>query len=151
MGTYDRVSTIFILGFALFICAESYRLGPGSFSQPGPGFLPLGSGLVIGILALLLFCGVGRKKRGMKPDPSAGGIAWRKVGGVLASLIAYAGLLNVLGFHVVNVLWLGFVCKGMGKMGWAAALGISLGSAFLSYLLFEYYLAIRFPRGVFGI
>jgi putative tricarboxylic transport membrane protein len=150
MGTYDRVSTIFLLGFALFICVESYRLGPGTFSQPGPGFLPLGSGLVIGAFALLLLAGVGRKKNA-SPDLPAGRIAWKKVGTILASLAAYAALLNLLGFHLINLLWLGIICRGMGRMGWPAALAVSLGSTFGAYLLFEYYLSIRFPRGVLGI
>jgi hypothetical protein len=130
---------------------ESYRLGLGSFSDPGPGFVPLGSGLLIGIFALLISAGVGRMEKEVKRDLSTGRIAWGRVGAILTSLAAYAGLLNILGFHLVNVLWLSFVCKRMGKMSWGAALGISFGSTFLSYFLFEYYLSIRFPRGIFGI
>jgi putative tricarboxylic transport membrane protein len=150
MATDDRVSTIFILGFALFICVESYRLGPGSFSQPGPGFLPLGAGLVIGVFSLLLLAGAGRKKDAEK-KPSPGRIAWGKAAMTLGSLLGYAALLNVLGFHLVNVLWMAFVCRGMGKMRWGATLALSFGSTFLTYFLFEYYLSIRFPRGVLGI
>ncbi len=151
MGPHDRASALFIFGFALFICIESLRLGAGSFSQPGPGFLPLASGLVIGTFALLLLTGAGQKKKEMKANPSAGKIAWGKVVLTLTSLAAYAGLLNVLGFHLLTILWLGFICKGMGKMRWGATLGMSLGATVLTYFLFEYYLAIRFPRGIFGI
>jgi putative tricarboxylic transport membrane protein len=148
---YERVSAFFILCYALFICVESYRLGLGSLSQPGPGFVPLGSGVVIGIFALLLLSGTGRKKKEMKAISSRGHIAWRKPGSVVISLLAYAGFLNVLGFYLINIVWLVFVCKVIGKMGWGATLGLSLGSAVLSYFLFENYLTIRFPRGVFGI
>ncbi len=151
MGLHDRASALFMFGFALFICIESLRLGAGSFSQPGPGFLPLGSGLVIGTFALLLLTGAGQKKKEMKANPSAGKIAWGKVVLTLASLAAYAGLLNVLGFHLLNVLWMVCICKGIGKMRWGATLGVSLGATFLTYFLFEYYLAIRFPRGMVGI
>jgi hypothetical protein len=40
MAKYDRISTIFFVGFALAICVESIRIGPGSLSNPGPGLIP---------------------------------------------------------------------------------------------------------------
>ncbi len=149
MGKHDRVSNLFFLGLAVAICVESYRLGPGSFSQPGPGLVPLGSGLILGIFAFIVFVRTfSRKEEG---ENLWRGAAWSKMIYILASLAAYAGFLNSLGFPLINFLWMGFVCWKIGKMGWKAALLTSLASTFFAYLLFEHYLSIRFPRGIWGI
>jgi hypothetical protein len=50
MEKYDRISASFWICIALAICIESLRLGPGSFINPGPGFVPLASGLILGIV-----------------------------------------------------------------------------------------------------
>jgi hypothetical protein len=146
MGKHDLVGILFFLGLAAAICVESYRLGPGSFSEPGPGLVPLGSGLILGIFALIVLVRTFTRKE-------EGGFLWRGGAGskmiyILASMVAYAGLLNFLGFLLLNFLWMGFVCWKIGKMGWKGTLLTSLASTFLAYLLFEHYLSIRFPRGV---
>jgi len=148
MSKHDRVSTLFFLGLAVAICVEAYRLGPGSFSQPGPGFVPLGSGLILGIFAFLVLVGTFRSAR-------EGENLWRSTSGskmiyILASLVIYAGFLDYLGFPLMNFLWMGFVCWKIGKMGWKGTLLTSLASTFFAYLLFEHYLSIRFPGGVWG-
>ena len=150
MGKVDRVSTLFFLGLAVAICVESYRLGPGSFSQPGPGLVPLGSGLILGIFASVVLV---RTFRGKEEGENLWrpGAVRRKMIYVVASLIAYAGLLNTLGFLLTNFLWMGLVAWKVGQLGWKAALLISLASTFFAYLLFEHYLSIRFPRGVWGV
>ena len=150
MGRHDRVGILFFLGLAVAIVVESYRLGPGSFSEPGPGLVPLGSGLILGIFALAVWVRTSTRKE------EEGEVLWRRGAGtkliyILASLVAYAGLLNFLGFLLMNFLWMGFVCWKMGKMGWKATLLTSLASTFFAYLLFEHYLSIRFPRGVWGM
>jgi hypothetical protein len=149
MGNHDRVSTLFFLGLAVAICVESYRLGPGSFSQPGPGLVPLGSGLILGIFAFIVLVRTFRRRE--EGENLWRGAAWKKMIYILASLAAYAGFLNSLGFPLINFLWMGFVCWKIGKMGWKAAFLTSLASTFFAYLLFEHYLSIRFPRGIWGI
>ncbi len=149
MGKHDRVSTLFFLGLAVAICVESYRLGPGPFSQPGPGLVPLGSGLILGIFAFIVFVRTFRRKE--EGENLWRGAAWSKMIYILASLAAYAGFLNSLGFPLINFLWMGFVCWKIGKMSWKAVLLTSLASTFFAYLLFEHYLSIRFPMGVWGV
>ena len=54
MTKYDRMSTLFFIGLAIVICEESIRIGAGSLSNPGPGLIPLGSGLILGIFGLIV-------------------------------------------------------------------------------------------------
>jgi putative tricarboxylic transport membrane protein len=150
MFRYDRVSAIFWVGIAIPICVESIRLGPGSLSKPGPGLLPLACGLVLGILGLTLYISTSKFADERKDVFGKKGPQWGKLGFTLASLIIYAFLIELLGFIMITFLWMGFVCR-LGKISWKTTVFISVIVSFLCYVLFVYGLAIRFPRGIFGI
>ena len=54
MNLRNQWSGLFWLVFSIFVCVDAVRMGRGSFQVPGPGFLPFWSGVVVGILAILL-------------------------------------------------------------------------------------------------
>lgn len=149
MGKYDRMSALFWVGMGIAISVESIRLGPGSLSAPGPGLIPLGCGLFLGVFGFILFV------RTFKIVAEGGEVIqeqvtqWDKLIFVLASLIGYAFLIEFLGFLLVTLLWMGFIFR-LGKIGWKATVFISVVSTSLCYILFGYYLGIRFPRGILG-
>jgi hypothetical protein len=133
---------------AIAICVESIRLGPGSLSAPGPGLIALGCGMSLGILGLILFARTfksGAKRREVVWEQ---GILWKKLVFALASLIGYAFSLDILGFRLVTLLWMGFICR-FGKIGWKMTVFISIITTLSCYILFTY-LGIRFPHGVLG-
>ncbi len=66
---------------------------------------------------------------------------------IAVSITAYAFLIDLLGFHLVTFLWMIYVCWGIGEMRWKNAILVSIITTFSSYLLFEHYLHINFPRG----
>ena len=151
MIKYDRMSSLFFIGVAIFICEESIRLGAGSLSNPGPGLIPLGSGLILGIFGFIVFV------RTFIKNSSEGkgalwvqGTKWRNIVSALLSMIAYAFLIDLLGFNLVTFLWMGLVCRGIGKMGWVKTIFTAVMTTFLSYLVFEHYLGVRFPHGIWG-
>ena len=76
-------------------------------------------------------------------------ISWQKVVLALSYLVGYALLLEVLGFLLVTVLWVGANCR-LGNMGWKKTLLISVTATLSCFLIFEYFLKVRFPRGIFG-
>ena len=149
MIRYDRMSTLFFIGLAIAIIIESIRIGPGSLSNPGPGLIPLGSGLVIGIPGLIVFV-----LTFVRRSPDVRGTLWRvgtKWGNIvltLISMIGFAFLINLLGFHLVTFLWLSFLCRWIGRMGWKGTLFTSAVTTFSCYVLFEYCLDVHFPRGM---
>lgn len=147
MTKYDRISTLFLVGLAIAISLESIRIGPGSLSNPGPGLIPLGSGLVLGILGLIGFFRTFVR-------PSSEGLRENavKLGGrtisALVSMVAFAFLINALGFLTVTFLWMGFVCRWIAGMGWKGTIFTSVVTPLCTWLLFEVFLEIRFPRGI---
>ena len=149
MTKYDRMSSLFFMGVAISICEESIRLGAGSLSSPGPGLIPLGSGLILGIIGFIVFV------RTFFKDSSEGKgslwmqrARWRNIVAALLSMAAYAFLMDLLGFKLITFLWMAFVCRGIGKIGWVKTIFTAVTTTFLSYLIFERYLGVRFPHGI---
>ncbi len=145
----DRMSALFWVGMGIAICIESIRLGPGQLSSPGPGLIPLGCGLFLGFFGTVVFIRTfkmsSKESEGFRKQKPQ----WRKLTLTLASLVSYAFLLDFLGFKLVTLFWMVFICR-LGKMGWRASVLISVITMFSSYILFGYYLGIRFPRGILG-
>lgn len=151
MKKYDRISTAFLIVLALGICVESIRIDPGSLSNPGPGLIPLGCGLGLGTLGLILF-GLTFTSRSQQNDlPVERGTNRSNILLVLVSIVGFAFLINVLGFHPVTFIWMIFVCRMIGRMGWKGTIFTSGVTTVSSYLLFGYFLEIRFPGGILGI
>lgn len=147
MARYDRISALFWIVLAIAICVESVRLGPGSLSVPGPGLIPLGCGLSLGILGLAL---VSRTLKDTREEVLwKKGTSWTKLLLTLASVVFYAFFLHVIGFLLMTFLWLVFVCK-VGNMSWRRTFTVAIIATCLCYVLFNYFLGIRFPRGIVG-
>jgi len=59
---YDRIAGIFFLSVGAFFSLYARTVEIGSWSEPGPGFLPFWAGLTIAIMsAALLFQRRGKK------------------------------------------------------------------------------------------
>ena len=43
----NRISNLFLLGFAVLILSLSLKLGIGNFRNPGPGFVPFLASLLL--------------------------------------------------------------------------------------------------------
>lgn len=147
MERREKITLFFWLFLSVFVCIESLRLGLGSFMAPGPGFLPFGASLVIGLLVCVRFL----KERGKK---LIGGVAplfrgknIRNVIYILGVLFAYPLLLYQLGFVICTLFFIGFSLRIIGSQKWRYVLGISIGTAVLSYLLFDVWLNIQLPKG----
>jgi hypothetical protein len=149
MAKHDRMSTLFFVGLAIAIIVESIRMGRGSLSNPGPGLIPLGCGLVIGILSLIVFAGTfrGSSREGLRDKAMR--FSWNIIS-ALISMVAFGFLVNPLGFYTTTFLWLGFVCRWIARMGWKATIILSVIATLSTWLLFGYFLEIRFPRGIMG-
>ena len=134
----------------LLFCLFSLKLGLGSVTAPGPGFVPFLAGgllIVLTIAALL----EGRPETRMKSwSQLFGGERWRVVLGILGSLFLYALVMDVLGFILSTFLMLLFLFKISEGQRWKVAIGASIITMVLTYFLFDYFLQISFPRGFLG-
>jgi hypothetical protein len=78
-------------------------------------------------------------------------VRWQKVLIVLGGLSLYIYFFNVLGFIVSTFLLMMFLFKAVEPTKWWVAIASSIITIIFSYLVFEIWLQVPFPRGVLGI
>jgi putative tricarboxylic transport membrane protein len=89
---------VFWVLLSVFVLLYAYRLGIGSFTNPGPGLFPFCLGLIMFIIAGILLTQILIKTGVHKTEKDEQPANFLKVIVVLAVLFAYAFLLENLGF-----------------------------------------------------
>ena len=136
-----------MIAFSAYVCFESLRLGFGSWRKPGPGFLSFWSGAVLGSLALASLLDF----RKIEGHGSKGRVSWKGEVFCFLALVAYALLLNPLGFIPATFLFVTFIVRRVEGKSWGAAILLALGAALGSYILFDISLKSQLPKGIMEI
>ena len=152
MKWLNRASHLSLMGFSVLIFFFCVRLGIGKPQSPGPGFMPL-------LAAVLLFClsfaTIIVESRGAADDEgrksSLGLKELTKPVCLVISLIGYAFLLNVLGYPVATFLLLFTLFSVTEPQQWRKNLVIAALVAVLSFLVFDKWLRVQLPDGIFLI
>jgi putative tricarboxylic transport membrane protein len=152
MKWLNRASHLSLMGFSVLIFFFCVRLGIGKPQSPGPGFMPL-------LAAVLLFClsfaTIIVESRGAADDEgrksSLGLKELTKPVCLVISLIGYAFLLNVLGYPVATFLLLFTLFSVTEPQQWRKNLVIAALVAVFSFLVFDKWLRVQLPDGIFLI
>ncbi|OGP55217.1 MAG: hypothetical protein A2162_06465 [Deltaproteobacteria bacterium RBG_13_52_11b] len=145
----DRVTSLFLLVLSIFFCIGSLRLGMGHLHDPGPGYIPFFSGVLLGLLAIGIFLkGTWGKS---KSQGFRFGKQLKKGGWILGTLIVYALLLEKLGFLMTTFLFLIICLSSFRPRRWVGIFLVSLLTVVISYLLFAVWLKVQLPTGILGI
>lgn len=123
-------------------------LGTGAANEPGSGFVFLWSGLLLALLALFLVASSIGDWREAGTELHA--IAWKRVFAVLTALVLYGVFLEKLGFVPSSFLLLILLARLGGATRWASLLAIASAAALSTFVLFDVWLNIRLPKGIFG-
>jgi putative tricarboxylic transport membrane protein len=146
----DQISSLVCFLMAVFICLKSISLPMGSWSSPGPAFLPFGTGILLGLLSVILYLKASLSK---SPKSEQSWFPKERRKGLALVLIAsflYAIFLDILGF-LISTFLLFFVLLGfIEPQKWTVVVGGSLLISFASYALFELLLQVGLPRGFLG-
>lgn len=138
----------FWVAVGLLACYGASRLGLGSVAEPGAGFIFFWSGLVLIILSLIVFADAVRSSEDTVREMPE--INWPKIALVLFSLLLYAFFLERLGFILTTFALMSFLLGCIEGTGWLRSLGIAGAAVLTSYAMFELWLKIRLPKGIFG-
>jgi hypothetical protein len=151
MKTYP-VYDFVLIAFASCVAAGSLKLGFGRFSNPGAGFMPFLSSILLITLGLAdLAAGAASRWKADKTDKELwSDIEWHRMFGALGLLAGYALLLPLLGFCLPTAALLFFLFHLIEQRpAWRTALGaVAITAVF--YLGFGYALGAELPRGLLG-
>jgi FtsH-binding integral membrane protein len=125
------------------------QLGLGQVSDPGPGFTIFLAAAVLAALSVMLVV-----SSLWFPKNEAGGesdaIRWGKIGLILVSLIAYGLVLRKLGFVLSTFLLVVIFLRVIERKNWSAALLSGVAMSLGTYVVFDWLLQARLPRGILG-
>lgn len=148
----ETIGGIFWLLFGIIftILATGYQIG--SVTQPGPGFLPFGVGLLLIFFSLIILAqGLNSLKNigQVVPFSRPGGL--KKVAYIVSILLALAFLFEQIGY-LIAVFLLIALCMLVDELkSWKRIIGIALATALGVYILFVLLLSQQLPRGLLGI
>ncbi len=139
------------LGFAL--CIGSLRLGLGTLQTPGTGFASFMAGGLLGLFGLILTTYATLEKSSASETIKIIFTKETLKQPVLSLLIlfSYPLLLKIFGFIIATFLFLFFLFKAMEPRKWFTLIVISICAAIASYLIFQVWLRVSFPKGTIGI
>ena len=148
----DGIAGLILLAISLVLLVQSFQLPSLPIVPVGPGFYPA---LVLSFMAAasaLLVVQDLMKRAPLVADAGATPRRdYRLVVIAFAIVGAYVALLPLLGFRVATVLFVGTLQAALGRpqtaRQWIVLLAIALGTAAVSYVVFERYLLVLLPRG----
>ena len=150
MKRAEEITCLFWLVLAVAVCAGSLRLNVGTPSQPSSGFLPFGTGLLLGVLAFVHLAQITLRKA--EKDESFGGeFRWKRGAAVVASLLLYVLLLPRLGYLLTTFLFMAVLFSLYERRKWWVVGSASLLVIAATYLVFHHWLKVQFPVGIFRI
>ena len=151
MGKYDRISSLVWLALAFYMSIESTRLPLGSWRDPGPGFLPLLVGLILAGLSIICFVQARKAESTGQKASWYSRERWKNLIRVLFALLAYALVLDILGFLICTFLFMIFLFRfGMEPQKWFWTIGGSGVASLSCYAVFELWLRTQLPKGILG-
>jgi putative tricarboxylic transport membrane protein len=149
----DGIAGLILLAISLVLLVKSFQLPSLPIVPVGPGFYPA---IVLSFMAAASALLVLQDVMKRRPTAAAGAgdapprnyllvvIAFAIVG-------AYVVLLPLVGFRVATVLFVGALQAALGRprtaRQWVVLAAIALGTAVVSYFIFERYLLVLLPRG----
>ena len=155
MKNRDAIPALIWIIIGLAVMMVSYRMSLGTLHSPGPGLLPflLGSFLIVASLPILVGSFLALRRTG--PDNRGAeiwaGVEFKNLLIIVISLVAYALLLESLGFILTAFLFLFLLFATFDSRRWFFALGISSVTICITYILFNVVLRVELPSGLLRI
>lgn len=147
----NQIAGVAFLLLAVWVAWQALKMRFYSHLGPGPGFFPFWLALALGVvsLAMLVQATVGAsepKPVGFVPDRR--GIL--RVIAVFVALALTAALLEPLGFRLTMFAALAFLLVALGQQNWFVTLAVASAGSFGAFLLFDRWLRVTLPTGIFG-
>ena len=139
----EVIGGIFWGGVGIFFALGAVKLKLGTFHSPGPGFIPLGTALLLILLSLFTFA-----KGLIRPTRQTGDIPWKRPALVIGAVFLYGVLITVTGFlpstFVLMIILFGLLIT-IKKKKWLYVTLCAAATALGAWLVFSVFLRVPFP------
>ncbi len=129
----EKLISVFFLVASIVYTYYAHHLSFGTFAAPKAGFLPVISGQIAIILALILVI----KPWAQANMRQAVNINWRKLVFVIAGLLFYIVLFKLVGYLAATFVIMFYLLKMTETTGWLIPGLLSAGVAASFYFIFE--------------
>jgi putative tricarboxylic transport membrane protein len=152
MKKADMITAVVLLTLAGYVIQDAWRMPPSATFGPGAGFLPFWLGILLAVLATILFV-TNWKRETTEKDSDAvfpGKKALFAITLVMAGLAVYIQLIEVLGFLVDTFLFVLFLVKVVERETWRLTLTVAISTTAVLFVTFQILLKITLPSNMFG-
>jgi putative tricarboxylic transport membrane protein len=147
----DGVVGLILLAISLALLVQAFQLPRLPIVPVGPGFYPSIVLVFLAAMSALLVVQDIRKRlerATAAPQPQRN---YRLVAIAFAIVGAYVALLPLIGFRLASALFVAVLQATIDRprtgRGWAAVIAVAIGTAAITYFIFERYLLVLLPRG----
>lgn len=145
------LAAVVLAGFGGFVIHGSLGLPYVSEFGPGPGFIPLWTGIGIVVCSLvILFNYFFRGNTGVEETAQASGLEIARALGAWAVFAAAIALISVAGFGLSIALLTAFLILVLDRRPLLVAVSVALGLALGFHLVFVVALGVPLPAGPWG-
>lgn len=153
MRKIEFLTALGFIAFSLAVMGAGLRVGvgvPGKAFQPG--FFPFWLGALLGLCGAIIIVQLLAAPGRLAYVPFFHDrTAWVSVLKVTSTAAAMLILTYLVGFYTASIAYLFVYLRFVGKHRWPAVIVMSLGIPIASHIIFEQFLQILLPRGVFSL
>ena len=151
MPTLEFFGALFWFVLSLYVSAESYRMGLGTWHDPGDGYFSFGAGLLLAVMSLSLIIKELPKLRQKSSFSVSEKSRWEAVILIVVAMFLYALLFTQLGFVLCTFLLIVSLLRFVGSRSWVTSTIAGSLVTLSSYVLFNVLLKTGLPKGFFGL
>jgi len=152
MKKAEMITGVFLLVLSGLVVWQALEMPPSATFGPGAGFLPFWLGILLAVLATILFVSAWRREMTAKEDAPVfpGKQALFTIALVLSALGGYILLIEVVGYVVDTFLFVLFLVKVVEREKWPLALMLAVATTAGLFITFQILLKITLPSNMFG-
>jgi len=153
MKKADRIFGVIGLGLSLWCYLESTKFNYMTEFTPGPGFMPFWVGVILAALSCYLLFDTFRRKPSEEDEKSIlpARHALYRVGFIFLMLFVVRMVMPLLGFPITVFLFVAAILLFLERYGILKSIGYGIAYAAVTWLIFEYFMQMGFPKGFLGI
>lgn len=150
MRYWDRIASFFGIAFGIVIIIYSLKIDLGEMHNPGPGFMPLFTGIVITVLCIVYSVrSIWTKDELYMKEESPWPRENRRILiGVMGALFLYVFLLPILGYIIATFLLVFFLLWVIEPKRWFITIIQAALFVLGVHVIFAKWLMIQFPKGL---